>query len=321
MFRRSSLQAQARRMSSVIPITLPIFLLILVGYASTRWGLTTKDNIRGIGVFVIRLALPALIFRALSQRALNEILDAKYLTVYALGSLIPFGVVFVFSRFLQKKGTAASAIAALGSSASNSGFIGFPIAAMAIGPSAVVALSLTMIVENILMIPLGLGLAESEARKGDPAHEILFFVFRRLTRNPMVLAIIAGVAASLLSWTPPAPLFKAIDLLANASTAAALFAVGGALAGLSLSGLGLDVGRIVCAKLFLHPLAVVAAMALFPSIDPAFKKAMIIFAASPMASIFPLLAQPYGEERPAAAALLGATFFSFFTLSALLLFL
>jgi predicted permease len=68
----------------------------------------------------------------------------------------------------------------------------------------------------------------------------------------------------------------------------------------------------------LHPIAIVAAMTLFPSIDPALKKAMIIFAASPMASIFPLLAQSYGGERHAAAALLGATFISFFTLSALL---
>jgi predicted permease len=308
-------------MSYVISITLPIFLLIAIGYAATRWGLTTKDNIRGIGVFVIRFALPALIFRALSQRALNEIMDAKYLTVYALGSLFAFAIMFIFTRFVQKKGMAASAMAALGSSCSNSGFIGFPIAAMIVGQNAIVALSLTMIIENILMIPLGLGLSESEARKGDPAHEILLFVIRRLTRNPMVLAIIAGFAASLLAWTPPAPLFKAIDLLANASSAAALFAVGGALAGLSFNGLGLDVGRIVCAKLLLHPIAMAAAMLLFPSIDPNFKKAMIIFAASPMLSIYPILAHSYGEERQAAAALLGATFFSFFTISALLLFL
>lgn len=305
-------------MSDVISVTLPIFLLIAVGFAATRWGLTTKENIRGIGVFVVRLALPALIFRALSQRTLNEIMDAKYLGVYALGSLFVFAIMFVFTSFVQKKGLAASAMAALGSSISNSGFVGFPIAAMIVGPNAIVALSLTMIVENLIMIPLGLGLAESEARKGDPAHEILLFVIRRLTRNPIVLAILAGGAASLFAWTPPAPLFKAIDLLANASSAAALFAVGGALAGLSLNGLGPDVGRIVAAKLFLHPIAVVAAMALFPSIDPALKKAMIIFAASPMASIFPLLAQSYGGERHAAAALLGATVISFFTISALL---
>jgi predicted permease len=306
-------------MSSVISITLPIFLLIALGYAATLKGVTTKDNIRGIGVFVIRFALPALIFRALSQRTVHEIMDAKYLTAYALGSLISFATLFVFTRYAQKKGIASSALAGLGVSCSNSGFVGFPIAAMVVGQNAVVALSLTMIVENVMMLPLALGLAESESRREEPLHRILFFVFRRLTSNPMVLAIIAGAAASLLDWKPPAALFRAIDLLANASSPAALFAVGGALAGLSLKGLGLDVGRIVGAKLVFHPLAVGGMLLLFPSMDPDFKKAMIIFAASPMLSIYPLVAQPYGEEGRAAAALLGGTFFSFFTISALLL--
>jgi hypothetical protein len=41
-------------------------------------------------------------------------------------------------------------------------------------------------------------------------------------------------------------------------------------------------------------------------------------AAVPMLGIYPVLAQPYGEDGPAAAAQLGATIASFFTLSGLL---
>lgn len=303
-------------MLSVLSITLPIFLLIGLGYVSTARGLTTKDNIRGIGVFVLRFALPALIFRALSQRAVADILNPKYLAIYGLGSLAAFAGMFFYCRLVEKSSVRISAMSAIGVSCSNSGFVGFPVAAMVVGPGAVVALSMTMLVENLVMIPLALGLAESQDRKDSKFHEMLFYVLRRLTRNPMVLAIVFGAAASAARLHLPEPLFRAIDLLANASSAAALFGVGGALAGLTLTGLGVEVGRIVALKLCLHPLAILAGVTLFPGLDPALAKSMVIFASAPMLSIYPLIAQAYGFERQAAAALLGATVFAFITMSA-----
>ncbi len=305
-------------MFSVLSITLPIFLLIGLGYVSTARGLTTKDNIRGIGVFVLRFALPALIFRALSQRNVADILNLHYLAIYGLGSLAAFAGMFFYCRRVEKRSVRISAMSAIGISCSNSGFVGFPVAAMVVGGPAVVALSMTMLIENLVMIPLALGLAESDDRKDSRFHEMLFYVLRRLTRNPMVLAIVFGAAASAARLSLPEPLLRAIDLLANASSAAALFGVGGALAGLQLKGLGVEVGRIVALKLCLHPLLIFAGVALFPGLDPSFAKSMVIFASAPMLSIYPLIAQTNGFERQAAASLLGATAFAFFTMSAVL---
>jgi len=305
-------------MISVLSITFPIFLLVAVGYVSTKTEITTAENIRGIGVFVIRLALPAMLFRSLSQRPIMELLDARYLGIYALGSLATFALVFAGARFVGKRGIADAAIMGLGSSTSNSGFIGYPIAALAIGPDALIAVSLTMLVENLVMIPIALGLAESEKRASEPLHKILFFVLRRLTRNPMILGILAGCAASIAGWLPPAPVQHAIDLLANASTAAALFAIGGVLAGLRLSSIGWDVVAIVTPKLILHPLAIWAACLILPAPPQTYQKAMLVFAATPMLSVYSLVSQPYGLEKRSAAALLGATSLSFLTLTTLL---
>lgn len=305
-------------MFSVLSITLPIFLLIGLGYVSTTRGLTTKENIRGIGVFVLRFALPALIFRAVSQRNVVDVLNARYLAIYGLGSLVAFAVLFIHSRAVEKRSISTSAISALGVSCSNTGFIGFPTAALVVGGSAVVALSMSMLIENLVILPLALGLAVSEERKDSRLHEILFYVFRRLTKNPMVLAIFFGAVSSATRLQLPEPLFRAIDLLANASSPAALFGVGGALAGLSLKGLGVDVGRIVAGKLCLHPLLIFAGLYFFPGVAPPLAKSMIIFASAPMLSIYPLIAQSYKFERQAAAALLGATIFAFFTMSVVL---
>ena len=305
-------------MVSVLSITLPIFLLIGLGYVATMRGLTTKENIRGIGVFVLRFALPALIFRALSQRAMADILDLRYLTIYGIGSLSAFAVMFFYCRIAESRSTRFSAMSALGVSCSNSGFVGFPAAVLVVGAPAVVALSMSMLIENLVIIPLALGLAESDGRKDSRRFQILVYVFRRLTRNPMVLAIVFGAAASAARLHLPEPLLRAIDLLANASSAAALFGVGGALAGLGLNEVDGDVGRIVAAKLCLHPLLIFAGLVLLPGLAQPLTKSMLIFAAAPMLSVYPLVAQPYQFERKAAAALLGGTIFAFFSMSAVL---
>ena len=93
-----------------------------------------------------------------------------------------------------------------------------------------------MLIENLVIIPLALGLAESDGRKDSRRFtNILVYVSPQADpRNPMVLAI------PVVRRGPPRrraciclnPLLRAIDLLANASSAAALFGVGGALAGL-----------------------------------------------------------------------------------------
>lgn len=305
-------------MYEILTITFPIFLLVAVGYVATVRHLTTRENIRGLGVFVIRFALPAMLFRALSQRPLQEVFDGRYVVVYVVGSLVTFALVFAVMRWARGKTTAISALSALGASSSNSGFIGFPIATLLIGEDALIALSMTLMIENLVIVPLTLGLAESDARKGEPIHRILAHVLRRLSRNPMLMGIVAGLAASLLGWHPPIPVQHAIDLLAGASTAAALFSIGGVLAGLHLSGIGTDVAGIIAGKLVLHPLAVAGLAMLLPPANPALGVAMVIFAASPMLSVYALLSQPFRFDKPAAAALLGATTLSFFTLSALL---
>ena len=76
---------------AILGITGPIYLAMALGYASTRRGLFEKSDMRSYGKFVIELALPALLFNALSQRSVGEILNIPYLAAYALGSLFKIG--------------------------------------------------------------------------------------------------------------------------------------------------------------------------------------------------------------------------------------
>jgi predicted permease len=307
-------------MTDVLAITLPIFAAISLGFATTRLGLFDRSDMRVLGRFVLHLALPALLFRALATRSLAEIFNPAYLLAYLGGSLLVLALAWWWFRRAERLDAAAAAFRAMGMCCSNSGFVGYPILLLLLAPVAGIALALNMMVENLVMIPLLLLLAERGHHDGAPGWRTLARSLLRLGRNPMILAIPAGLAASLLGAALPAPVSRTIDMFASASAALSLFVIGGGLVGLPLKGLGRDVAPIVAGKLLLHPLAVLAGLwsvrALgMPPLDPALRTAAVLMAAMPMMGIYPALAQAHRQEHVAAPALLAATVASFFTLS------
>ncbi len=150
-----------------------------------------------LGRFVINFSLPALLFRAISQRSIGEVLNGPYLLAYTVGSLVVLlGGVFV-ARRLRGKSMAVAAIRGLGMAGANSGFVGYPIVLQLLGPPAGVALALTMMVENLLIIPLALAMADSASGSGLRWHQALAQSARGLLRNPMILSIVAGFVFAL----------------------------------------------------------------------------------------------------------------------------
>ena len=310
-------------MLDILAITGPIYITIALGYLLTRKGLFARADMRVLGQFVIHLALPALLFNALAQRKLVDILNGRYLLVYALGSLLAMGLGLLWARRGAGQDANTSVFYAMGMSCPNSGFVGYPIALLVIGPVAGVMLGLNMIVENLLLIPLLMALAESTTGSGGRWHAVLRQTLTNLLRNPMVLGLLAGFAVSALEWQLPSPVARTVTLFAQASAALSLFVIGGSLAGLHIAGLGKPVAQIAMGKLLLHPAAMLAVLLLCEAagmvpMDPALRIGVVLTAASPMLGIFPILAQKHGHDGLAAAALLGTTVGSFFTISALL---
>lgn len=303
-------------MLQILAITTPIFILIGIGFLATRSGLVSREQINGMGRFVVTLALPALVIKALIERPLHEVFDRNYVLAYGLGSLAMFVLGFLFARLLRRDSISGSAITALGMSMSNSGFIGYPIVALVVGETAAVGLALGMLVENLLMFPLGLMLAEAGEQLGAGLKAALLGTAKRLLSNPLILSISLGLLLALLDVRLPAIPLQVVDMLAQASAPVALFVIGGSLVGLKAGGLLGDVLQVSIGKLILHPLAVLLLFSWFPVQDPALRIAGVLFACSPMMSIYPIIGQRFGLAGRCAAALLGATLLSFLTINA-----
>lgn len=311
-------------MLDVLALTGPIFLVIAAGWLSTRAGLFARADMRIFGKYVIHLALPALLFNALSQRRVAEVLNPVFVAAYGLGALATMMLGIFWARRLRGRSVSASAIVGMGMSCPNSGFIGFPLITQMFGAStAGVCLALAMVVENFVLLPTALAIAESEGSgsggtRGERLRAALLQSARGLVRNPMIQGIAVGFVFSLFGWRLPEPAAKAVNLLAVSCGAISLFVIGGSLVGIQLHGMRREVVAVAVGKLLVHPLLVLALVWLLPPMARELQVAVVVMAAVPMLGIYPILAQKYGHDSAAAAAQLGTTVASFFSLTLLL---
>lgn len=145
----------------------------------------------------------------------------------------------------------------MGTGCANSSFVGLPVALQVIGPAATIAFAQAVIVENLVMLPLVLALADSGSARHDSFHVASGRALAGLPRNPLVVALVAGLVCALFEWRLPAPLGRAVDLLASATAAVALFFNGGSLVGLRAQrAMAADLSIVALGKLVVHPLAV-----------------------------------------------------------------
>ncbi|THD73948.1 AEC family transporter [Thalassobius vesicularis] len=309
-------------MFTVLSITGSIFALIGVGFALARGQIFSAADFATLGRFVVRIALPALILRALLSRPLGEVFDTGYLLAVLFGSLAAFAFQYGWARYIDKESAIASTFRSMGAANGNSGFVGYPVLLLVIPQVAGPALALNMIVENLVMIPLALALAENARGKAAGQTGLVTVIGGRLVRNPIIFALILGAILSALRVPIPSVVSRPIDMLANASSALSLVAIGGMVAAIPLRRIGGAVLSVTLGKLVMHPvlvmLGMVAVRAAGFDVSETMFAAGVLLASVPTMSVYPVLAQQFGEERTASQVMLVVTALSFLTMSGVL---
>jgi len=283
----------------------PLFAVILIGFLAVRSGYVPAESLRPVGEVVLRIALPALIFLSVAGAAPGEGLQPMALLAIGLGSLAAFACGVAVAIWGLRMPLRQAAMVGLGISASNSGFIGYPVVQQLYGTAeAGRLLAHMMVVENLLIIPLALILSSNAGGGGSVRAWALL---RDLTRNPLILALGAAIAFQMAGLSLPSHAAHTLDLLARMSAPAALLVVGATLAALRPQGQAGAPAVIVLGKLLLHPALTFAAFAVVGGMPGPFVLGAVLFAAMPMMSVYPILCQRAGLGPLAASALLAAT--------------
>ncbi len=309
-------------MTQILSITFPIYAAITIGYALVRAGWFGVQDMRVLGNYVLNVALPALLFSAVARRDVAEVFDGPYMLAFAAAGLATVALTYLW---FTARGADASlrAVAVMGASCANSGFIGYPVMLLTFPDLAGVILALNMLVENILIIPLCLILMElSRGGAHRPLGRKIVMILWGVLKRPMVIGLLLGLLVSLARIPVPGPVTRLIDMLAAAAAGLSLLVIGGSLVGLPLRGNQMRALQVAAGKLLLHPamaaLAVLGVSALGLALSDEMRVALILSAAMPMFGIYAVLAQEQGQEGMASIAMLLATALSFVTLSVLL---
>jgi malonate transporter and related proteins len=210
-----------------MPITLiilPIFALILMGWAARRWLEDADTFWRGLERLIYFVFFPALLFHTLSHARMDFGAATPMLLVGIGYTLAGMGLGYL-SKFLFHDPPRVFASAFQCSFRFNS-YVGLAVAGAMHGQAGIAAIGLLM----GFLVPLANVAAVAVlARhgKGDWLKSIL--------GNPLILATAGGVAFSQAGLALPATLDAILELLSRASLPLGLIAVG---AGMRLSGLG-----------------------------------------------------------------------------------
>lgn len=299
----------------ILTIIAPIFIVVGTGYLAVLKNIIARDGVRFLASFVVNFAVPALLFKSISERNIDEVLHPDFLLVYGLGSFATFIILLFAARKLLAENLTASSMYGLGGSLSNSLMIGYPIASGLLGQAAVVPFALALLVENFLIMPLSLALADIGRNRGKGFFNILQGVFPTILKNPIILAILTGLLFSLFKINMPAFALNVVDLFSRTVAGVGLFVIGGMLVGFKYRGRVREVSLIAFGKLFLHPLMVLVLFLFFPAMDAQLKTAGVILASVPMFGIFAVIGQRYGMGDICAAAQVPATVISFISIT------
>jgi len=181
-------------LSTILSITLPIYLLIGLGFLTVRSGYVAGDHVKALSAFVVRVALPALIFLAVGTADPAEVLHRGLFLAYLGGSGALFLTSVVVGRFVLRQRWSLVGLAALGVTGSNSAFVGFPLLSILFPEQAVTTFAVAMLVENALLIPLALAIAGAGERTEGTALTGLLNGLKGLARNPIFLSLLAALA-------------------------------------------------------------------------------------------------------------------------------
>lgn len=305
-------------MFHVLSAIVPIMLIVALGYVLTRAGMFSRTDLSAMSRFVVKVALPLLVFVNVAGQSAAEIFQPTYLLTYAVVAAVMFAVAALYARVVGRTPVRA-AFMGMGMGGTNNGFIGFPLFLILLADHAGAAVGMAMIVDNVFIIPFTLFLAEQAVGEGSVAHRLRQTV-RNVLLHPMVLAIIAALVLNALGLHLPQPVSTSVELLASTSSGLALFVIGGLLVGLQLRGSLTDITVTVVGKLLAAPalgLGLILLLPAFglPELDPPLRAAAVLLCALPTFSIVPSMAEPYGESDVTAASMMLQTVLSFLTLS------
>ena len=289
-----------------VAIATPLFSLVFIGYVLMRFSGWPKAMSESLSQFVFSVALPAMLFRLMSDFSKLAPVDARLLIAFFGGCLI----VFVIGRLIAWKVFALDGVSqsvfALGGIFSNNVLLGLPLAKVALGDAAVPSVALVLVFNALILWTL-VTVSVEWAKHGNFSLHGFAKTLRGVLTNPVVAGILGGTLFGLTGWPLPDALGQPLSMVGQAATPMALIALGMGLAEYGVRD-GWKISVSICAvKLLIQPF-VVWALARLLGLPPMETKVVVMLSSIAIgANVYLMSRQFKALEGPIASSLVLST--------------
>ncbi len=283
---------------TIISTIIPIFIIIFLGLFARQKGFITPEFLNPANRLVYYIAIPAMIFSAISKAALRTQMNLGVILV-TLGSLLVITILaWGASVFLRAPRPSKGSFIQC-SFHGNLGYIGLAVAFYYLGDSgfvkAAIIAGFVMILQNILAVIVLQFHSSATLRPG------ILDVFKKTMANPVILSALAGILFSLLNIPMPLIIERALDILRGMALPMALLIIGASLSFEQLKPRFLNVLISTFLKLILAPAIGFMLFSLISSAPEDYLPGLIILA-SPTATLAYIMAKEIGGDPDFAVA-------------------
>ncbi len=295
-----------------LEVSAPLFVLVLAGYllaASGRWPKSVSD---ALARFVFAAAVPALLFRLMSDMSRLPPVDARLLIAFFGGCLIVFVLGRLIGLWLFGLNGVQQSVFALGGIFANNVLLGVPIARASLGEAAMPSVALVLVFNSLTLWTL-VTVSVEWARHGELSVRGFGSTLRGVLTNPVVASVLAGAAFGLTGLRLPALIDRPLELVGQSAIPLSLIVLGMGLAEYGLRDGWREALGITGMKLLVQPFAVWA-LAWLLDLPPTETQAVVLMAALAVGINVYLMAREFDTmQAPVATSLVLSTALSAIT--------
>lgn len=306
----------------IINIILPVFSLILIGWVLARLNFVDTDTSKGLMRFLYYGSGPAIIFYAISSYTLPQIFDLTFWVVYPSIMIGVTTIAFLIYKYTLSESNIKAITTAYATTVKNTVIIGFPLLMGIIGNQAAIPMAITVIFFNCIMLPILVLILEIHLSTATNKHKLslLYHSIISTLKNPLVFGSVAGIFCAWTKVTIPIAISKILTYLSGSFLPCALFSVGIDLSALKRHHHLSKTLAVVGLNLIVTPLISIA-ICYYLNLTPIQSLSIVLFSAVPTAQIMYVYVSRYKTlEKDVAAIVASTTFFSIFTIPAIIYF-
>ena len=209
-----------------INVTLPIFLVMVIGYVLKQIGMLNDEFVTVANKFNFKVTLPFMVFRDLSAVNIREVFDLKFVLFCAIASSVCFWVIWGGAKLFLKDKTITGAFvqASFRSSAAVMGlaFINNIYGPSAMGPMMIIGAVPLYNIYSVLVLTFEAEEEEGTVKDFGKVRQACISI----VKNPIIISIVLGVVAALSGIDFPMIIDKTVNSVSALATPLALICLG-----------------------------------------------------------------------------------------------